>query len=215
MASYSIWNRSHLHYPPIAKFWPRRFDVRPENVKFSPRYYISIQKKIVPGSLYRSKTWRVLWEEDRQKPLTNRRLDPAPPLEQLEAQHEFLAWFKLVRSTLHYFKGQSYFSHVEFITCNSKFSSIIFFLSKVMSDPWRIYLNHCGLDSIRKRYKMDLSKKRQTFTPERQASLSVGENKAPGRYLPRPSLQPKRYSSPPGTLRLTEEVDQRNQTLNR
>lgn len=62
---------------------------------------------------------------------------------------------------------------------------------------------------------MDLSKKRQTFTPERQASLSVGENKAPGRYLPRPSLQPKRYSSPPGTLRLTEEVDQQNQTLNR
>ncbi|RMX59389.1 hypothetical protein pdam_00019339 [Pocillopora damicornis] len=61
---------------------------------------------------------------------------------------------------------------------------------------------------------MDLSKKRQTFTPERQASLSVGENKAPGRYLPRPSLQPKRYSSPPGTLRLTEEVDQQNQTLN-
>ncbi|KAL9988754.1 hypothetical protein ACROYT_G003237 [Oculina patagonica] len=62
---------------------------------------------------------------------------------------------------------------------------------------------------------MDRSKKRQTFAPERPSSVAVGESKATGRYLTRPTLQFKRYSSPPGTLHLSEGIGQQSQTPNR
>lgn len=51
---------------------------------------------------------------------------------------------------------------------------------------------------------MDRSNKRQTFVPERPSSAMVAEPKNLGKYLPRPTLQIKRYSSPPGTLQLSQ-----------
>lgn len=53
-------------------------------------------------------------------------------------------------------------------------------------------------------HRMDRSNKRQTFVPERPSSAMVAEPKNLGKYLPRPTLQIKRYSSPPGTLQLSQ-----------
>ncbi|XP_015775080.1 PREDICTED: GTPase-activating Rap/Ran-GAP domain-like protein 3 [Acropora digitifera] len=47
---------------------------------------------------------------------------------------------------------------------------------------------------------MDLSKKKHSFLPDRPANSGSLERRCQGKYLLRPALQIKRFSSPPGTL---------------
>lgn len=47
---------------------------------------------------------------------------------------------------------------------------------------------------------MDLSKKKHSFVPDRPANSGSLERRCQGKYLLRPTLQIKRFSSPPGTL---------------
>lgn len=55
----------------------------------------------------------------------------------------------------------------------------------------------CLLENCR---TMDLSKKKHSFLPDRPVNSGSLERRSQGKYLLRPALQIKRFSSPPGTL---------------